>query len=58
MPPKVTMQFICNKCGSLQPRDEKHSTKNWEVYEANQKCVCGGVFEMKISSTKPESGNK
>lgn len=34
----------CEKCGALQKPDEKKSNENWEVFDCNVKCECGGKF--------------
>jgi hypothetical protein len=44
--PKLEIKSKCNKCGKPQPIDKKESNENWKVYKANQKCECGGTFEM------------
>ena len=44
----VDIKFLCNKCGKEQPRDEKQSNENWNVYPTNQSCNCGGKFYIKI----------
>lgn len=43
---KTKIEFKCSKCGKPQPKDEKQSNENWEVYACNQKCECGGKFTM------------
>ena len=40
------IEFKCDKCGKLQPKNEKKSNHNWNVYDSNQKCECGGTFKM------------
>jgi len=45
---KIKIIFKCNKCGKLQPKDEKQSNKNWFYYQSDQECDCGGKFEMKL----------
>ena len=42
--PKI--EFKCDKCGKPQPKNEKQSNHNWNVYDCNQKCECGGTFKM------------
>lgn len=42
------IKFICNKCGEEQKKDEKQSNKNWSVYDAKEKCKCGGSFKPKL----------
>jgi len=46
---KIQIVFACNKCGKLQKSDKKESNENWKVYKNNQKCECGGIFEMKLN---------
>lgn len=40
--------FVCEKCGKAQKADKKQSTDNWNVFDAHEKCECGGEFVMKI----------
>ena len=44
--PKII--FVCEKCGKAQKPDKKQSTDNWNVFDAHEKCECGGKFVMKI----------
>lgn len=48
--PKI--EFKCEKCGKPQPRDEKKSNGNWDVFPCNQKCECGGKFVMYMNGQK------
>jgi len=50
MKKKFDITFVCNKCGKPQIKDDKLSNKNWNVYKNNEKCECGGTFEMKVTS--------
>ncbi len=43
---KNPIEFKCDKCGKPQPKNEAKSNHNWNVYEHNQKCECGGTFKM------------
>lgn len=42
----------CEKCGKPQPKDEKQSNKNWNVFDCNAKCECGGKFVTYIDGQK------
>lgn len=42
----------CEKCGKPQPKDEKQSNKNWNVFDCNAKCECGGKFATYIDGRK------
>ena len=43
---KPEIEFRCEKCGALQPRNESRSSENWNVFDCKQKCKCGGNFVM------------
>jgi hypothetical protein len=43
---KNPIEFKCDRCGKPQPKNETASSKNWNVYDSNQKCECGGTFKM------------
>ena len=45
---KPPFERRCNKCGAKQEPDLKKSNKNWKCY-GNEKCKCGGKFEIKIT---------
>lgn len=49
---KIKMEFKCEKCGKSQPRNEKESNENWDVYDSNQKCECGGEFARFINGRR------
>lgn len=49
---KIEMEFKCEKCGKPQPRNEKESSKNWNSYDCNQVCECGGKFVMYVNGQK------
>lgn len=34
----------CEKCGKPQPKNKKESNRNWNVYDSNILCECGGKF--------------
>lgn len=48
--PKI--EFKCEKCGKPQPKNEKELNNNWNVYDCNQKCECGGKFAMYVDGKK------
>lgn len=41
---KMIMIRKCEKCGKLQEKNKKESNKNWNVYDCNVKCECGGAY--------------
>ena len=43
---KNVIEFRCNKCGEKQLRNEAQSNENWNAYDQNQTCECGGKFVM------------
>ena len=43
----INIASVCNKCGKPQPKNEKQSNENWDVYDCNVKCECGGDFVTK-----------
>jgi hypothetical protein len=43
---KPLIEFRCNKCKKLQPKNEEKSNKNWQVFDCNVSCECGGKFVM------------
>ena len=49
---KPVIEFRCEKCGKPQPKNEEQSNENWNVYDCNQKCECGGKFCMFIDGHK------
>lgn len=49
---KIKMEFKCEKCGKPQIRNEKESNENWNVFDCNQKCECGGKFVAYINGQK------
>ncbi len=42
----------CEKCGKPQPKDERQSNHNWDVFDDNAKCECGGKFATYIDGQK------
>lgn len=42
------MICYCEKCGKLQPKNEEKSNENWNVYDCNVKCECGGKFVVRF----------
>lgn len=42
----------CEKCGKPQPKDEKQSNGNWDVFSCNQTCECGGKFVTYVNGQK------
>ncbi len=43
---KNVMEMLCDKCKKPQARNEEKSTENWDVYDCNVKCECGGKYTM------------
>lgn len=52
MPKKPDNEFKCEKCGKLQSRNEEQSSEYFGVFDYNQKCECGGKFDMYIDGHK------
>lgn len=52
MAKELKIERKCEKCGKPQPKDEKMSNKNWDVYPCNQKCECGGTFSEYMNGQK------
>lgn len=48
----LKIEFKCENCGNPQPKDEKQSNENWNVFSCNQKCKCGGKFVMYVNGHK------
>ena len=48
--PKI--EFKCDKCGKPQPKNKEKSNHNWNAYDCNQKCECGGMFKMCFDDRK------
>lgn len=44
----VNLEMLCDKCGKPQQMDKEKSNANWDVYNANAVCECGGTFVMYI----------
>lgn len=42
----------CVNCGKQQPKNEKESNHNWNVFDCNQKCECGGKFATFIDGVQ------
>lgn len=40
--------MVCENCGKQQKPNFEKSNSNWNVYDCNQKCECGGKFVMKF----------
>lgn len=47
----------CEKCGKLQPKDEKASNKNWDVFDPKAICECGGKYTVMFESDAEELRN-
>ncbi len=41
---KINLVRACKNCGKLQKKNEKESNKNWNVYDTNVTCECGGRY--------------
>lgn len=46
------METKCEKCGKPQKKNERMSNKNYDVFDCNQKCECGGKFVMYIDGQR------
>lgn len=42
----------CEKCGRPQEKNKKKSNKNWDVFDNNERCECGGRFANFIDGQK------
>ena len=49
---KTNFECKCEKCGKPQPKDEKHTSKNWNAFSCNQICECGEKFVMYVNGQK------
>lgn len=47
---KAKIIRACEKCGKPQKKDEKQSNENWNVYNPNAICECGGKFKFMYES--------
>lgn len=52
MAKKLKFERKCVKCGKPQPKNEKESNKNWNVFDFNVKCECGGEFATYIDGQR------
>lgn len=48
--PKI--EFKCENCGKLQPKNDEKSNENWAVFDCKQQCECGGKFVMYMDGQK------
>ena len=55
---KIEIVRACRRCGKLQKKNEKESNANWNVYDINVICECGGNFAYmpKYESKKKKKG--
>jgi hypothetical protein len=44
----MKIKMKCDKCGKEQKPKKDKSNKNWEVFDAKEKCECGGKFKPTI----------
>lgn len=49
---KEKIEVKCEKCGKSQPKNEDMSNKNWNVFDCNKTCECGGKFVTYINGQK------
>jgi DNA-directed RNA polymerase subunit RPC12/RpoP len=45
---KIKMEYLCGKCGKTQLPVEEKSTKNWEYFDCQEKCECGGSYKINL----------
>ena len=45
----VEIEFKCNKCGKLQQKNDDSSNDNFDIFDCDKKCECGGIFSMFIN---------
>lgn len=50
------IEFRCEKCGALPPKDESKSNENWNVYNIGKGCKCGGRFVTFFKGKKVADG--
>ena len=49
---KCKFEIKCEKCGKPQQKNEKMSNGNWNVYDSNEICECGGKFVLYCNGKK------
>lgn len=52
MAKELKIEHKCEKCGKPQQRNEEKSNENWDVYDRNQTCECGGKFVTYMNGQK------
>jgi len=43
---KKEMKFVCEECGKEFKGNSEQSNENWEICTKDDKCECGGKFEL------------
>ena len=46
---KPKFEIKCIKCGKPQQKNEEKSNENWNAYDANARCDCGGEYVVHIN---------
>lgn len=54
MAKKPNIIRACEKCGKPQKKDESKSNNNWNVYDTQKKCECGGNFQFMLKEKQEE----
>lgn len=54
MAKELKIEHKCEKCGKPQPRNEEKSNENWDVYDCNKTCECGGKFITYMNGQKTQ----
>ena len=49
---KNNIEFKCESCEKPQPINKEQSNANWNYYDCNVKCKCGGKFVMFLNGEK------
>lgn len=49
---KPKIEFKCEKCGRMQPKNAEKSNNNFNVFDCKATCDCGGKFAMYIDGQK------
>lgn len=52
MAKKTEIEVKCEKCGKAQPKNKNMSNGNFDVFDCNEKCECGGKFVTYINGQK------
>ena len=48
----MVINIVCKECGKPQKKNQEKSNSNWDYFDGNVLCECGGEFEVKIVELK------